>query len=442
MNARRPTLLALYLIVGGLAAASLLVSRPAGAQTAKEQELEQRVAELEKLVHQLAPGPAAAAAPATKSASAPLQAQSITPNAAAGTSYLFTGYLKADALWTDTSDGVIAEGTAGRDFYVPGATPVGAAAKSTNMNADVKQTRLILGTDTPLNGDPKDKLATRVEFDFYGTSLGNQRVTNTFAPTLRHAYVQWRQWLVGQTWSNFQDATTLVDSVDYIGATDGTVFVRQPQVRFTDGGWSLSAENRQATLTPYHGGAQIVSDDGVLPDLTARYTWKFAGGQLSGAVLVRQLKYRQVGGTPNDSINTAAISLSGKISMGSDDLRFMVNDGNLGRYVGLNFSNDAQIDADGHFKAINGYAGFIAYRHVWDTALRSSLYYGLEHYNNDTLLSGTDVGRSSQSWTVNLIYSPVPKLEVGGEYRHARRELESERSGSFNRLQLMTKYSF
>ena len=57
-------------------------------------------------------------------------------------------------------------------------------------------------------------------------------------------------------------------------------------------------------------------------------------------------------------------------------------------------------------------------------------------------MTGTAVGHKSSSWTLNLLYSPVPKLDVGGEYRHATRELETGHSGSLDRLQFMTKYSF
>ena len=37
---------------------------------------------------------------------------------------MLTGYAKADGLWTNTSDGELAENSASRDFYVPGATPI------------------------------------------------------------------------------------------------------------------------------------------------------------------------------------------------------------------------------------------------------------------------------------------------------------------------------
>jgi len=458
-------------IAVALALAALGASPLALADTAKEKELEARVAELEKMVNQLmadkkagagpvaAPAPAAAPAAATAAATPPkpdakvIQTASITPNAAPGTSFIFTGYFKADGLWSDTSDGVLAEGaagsavTTGRDFYVPGATPVGGlSVSSSDFDSHVKQSRLIFGTDTVLDGG--DKLQTRFEFDFFGTITGDQRVTNTYAPTLRHAFVQWRNWLVGQTWSNFQDPAVLVDSVDYIGATDGTVFVRQPQVRYMVGGFSFSVENPETTITPFHGGTtgnvRITTDHSSLPDLTARYTFKGNWGQFSIAGLARELKYQTTGtGAINDSTWSAAGSLSGKFNIGKmDDIRYMLVGGNLGRYVGLNFTNDAVLEAGGNLKAIDGIAGLVAWRHVWSPKWRTNLYFAMEDYNNNASLTGGRVNKSSQSYTGNVFYTPLPKLDIGAEFRHAIRELENGDDGTLDRLQFTTKYSF
>ena len=41
------------------------------------------------------------------------------------TSVKFTGYIKVDAMVSDYSDGTIASGSVGRDFYIPSLTPVG-----------------------------------------------------------------------------------------------------------------------------------------------------------------------------------------------------------------------------------------------------------------------------------------------------------------------------
>ena len=462
-------------VAATLTAAVLGMPAAALAQTAKEQELEARVAELEKLVKQMAaekaaaPAPAApvAAAPAAapaKPAGAPIQTASITPNAAPGTSFVLTGFVKADALFTDTEYGDVPAGS-GRDFYVPGATPVESAgdAEDVDFHAHVKQSRVNFGTDTNLEGG--DKLSTRFEIDFFGSITGTERVSNTYAPVLRHAYVNWREWLVGQTWSNFMDVATLPEAVDFIGTTDGTTFVRQPQVRFTKGGFSLSLENPETSITtsylttattPAQVLGNVTADDSGWPDITARYAFKGSWGHVALAGLLRELKYQAPATdavassfTPafdevDESTWTGALSLSGKFNIGKDDIRWMLLGGNLGRYVALNFANDASLDltGSGELEAIDGYAGFIAYRHMWTPKLRSTFTYAMQEHDNDSSLSSTATNESSNSWTVNLLYSPIPKLDIGAEYRQAERELENDRNGDLKRLQFTTKYSF
>jgi DcaP outer membrane protein len=318
----------------------------------------------------------------------------------------------------------------------------------------VKQSRLIFGTDTPLDGNPKDLLQTRFEVDLFGSSLGDQRTTNTYGLQVRHAFVQWRKWLVGQTWSNFEDAAALPDAVDFIGSTDGTVFVRQPQVRWTSGGLSLSAENTETTISPYRAvtqNARVTSDDSYMPDLVAKYTWKGTWGQVSAAALGRQLKYRGFAATgavtADDSTYTGSLGFSGKINLGPDDIRFALVGGNLGRYVGLNFANDAVLTTNGvtgvaSLDAIEGYAGFVAWRHPWSKSVRTNLYYAMQSYDNDEALTGGLANAQSWSVTANVFYSPLPKLDIGAEFRHAVRELESGADGSLDRVQLTTKYSF
>ncbi|NNK33905.1 MAG: porin, partial [Xanthomonadales bacterium] len=43
---------------------------------------------------------------------------------------------------------------------------------------------------------------------------------------------------------------------------------------------------------------------------------------------------------------------------------------------------------------------------------------------------------------VNLIYSPVPKMDFGFEFMYADREVESGADGDLTRLQFSAKYAF
>jgi hypothetical protein len=450
MISRSSTLLRRSVAVA-LGLALLGASSIAGAQTAKEVELEKRVAELEKMVQQLvtekqaapaapAAAPAVAAAPAKPDPKA-IQPGAILPNAAPGTSFVLTGYAKVDGLWTDTPDGELADNSTGRDYYVPGQIPVGGLDEGTDFDAHARQSRINFGTDTVLASG--DKVSTRFEIDFFAATT-NQRVSNTSSPALRHAYITWREWLVGQTWTNFMDAALLPETTDFIGPTDGTLFVRQPQVRWTKGGLSLALENPQTTFTKLDATSNE-SDDNSFPDITARYTWKGDWGMLGVSGLARELAYETTGtGAIDASTWTMAASAFGKFMIGKDDLRFSISGGNLGRYAALGFTNDAVLAADNDFETIDGVIGWIGYRHLWTDKWRSSLLFSMGDYDNPDEYTGdkSKISKSSSSWAVNLFYSPLPKLDIGAEFRMATRELENGAEGDLNRLQFTTKYSF
>jgi hypothetical protein len=444
------------LVVATLALAALGASASVLAQStdtsAREAALEARVAELEKMVNELikekqAPAPAAAGAPLPKGKQ-PVQSVSILPNAAPGTSLYVTGFVKADANWTSTPDGELGNSASGRDYYVPSQTPIGGRSEGTDFNFLVKQSRFIIGTNTPLeNGD---NVNTHFEVDFYGSALGTQNVSNTYGATLRQAFIQSNHWLVGQAWSTFMDVSALPEAVDFIGPTDGTIFVRQPQVRYTTGGFSFAAENAQTTFTTYNDVTGAVtsnsSDDGPFPDFVGRYVWKGDWGSVQLSALARELKYEnRPANAPSVNASTwsAAANLAGKINAwGKDDVRFMLLGGNLGRYAALNFTQDAVLNANGDFDTIDGFAGYVAYRHFWTDKLRSTAFYAAGSYNNPNTLNGSAANQASESWSLNFFYSPIPKLDIGAEYRWAKRELENNDSGTLSRVQLTTKYSF
>lgn len=433
----------------------------AGAQTTKEAELEGRIqqleaqlAELKALVSAQHAAPAAgtpvaaapAAAPAVPGAPPPpppIQTTTITPGAVPGTKFTVGGFVRTDMLYTQSDDGEIADAATGRDLYVPGQTPVGGADEGTDLDAHAKFSRLWFGVDNV--SDAGDKVTARVEIDFFGGALGNEASTNTYGATIRHAFVGWNQWLVGQTWSNFMDVAAMPEGVDFVGATDGTVFVRQPQVRYTNGAWTFSLENPETTITPFHGGARISSDDNNMPDLVGRYTHKAAWGHLTGALMLRQLAYETTGTNAiDDSSYDFAGSFSGRYNFNpNNDLRFAINVGSgIGRYIGLGIASDAMLDGNGDIEGLDGVAGFIGFHHNFSAQVRGNIYYSASKYDNDAALTGGAVTESVSSISANLFYSPLPKLDVGAELRFADRELESGVDGSLTRLHFLARYSF
>lgn len=437
-----------------LAAAVLIALLTPGfalAETAKEQELEARVAELEQMVKQLAAQQQQAqveqAAQPAADGKPKIQSTPIVPGANPGTRFSYGGFIKMDAMLTDTTDGEIPDGSVGRMFYVPSTIPVGGANEGTDTDFGAQFSRFWFAADTDMESGKKVK--AYLEFDLYGGGnnafLGNEVATNTHGVTVRHAFVSFDKWLAGQTWSNFQDVAALPDTVDFLGPTEGTIFVRQGQIRYTSGPWSFSIENPETTVTQYlNAGPRISSDDNNMPDVTARWLKKGDWGHFTVAGLLRQFKYENPATGIDDSSSGGSVSVSGKFNLGSnDDIRYMVSGGTgIGRYLALGLASDTVLDAGGSLETIDGYGAFAAWRHAFSPKLRGNVFYSMAHYDNDQALTGYAVTERSQSWHANLIYSPFPKLDVGAELIWAQRSLEGEADGDLRRLHTHVKYSF
>jgi len=421
------------------------------ADDARIMALEARIVQLEQqlqvLVKQL-PNPLAIAPPAAVAAKAPaappvapIQDSTITPAAAAGTKFFLSGFVKLDAMLTRAGDGELADGGIARDLYVPGLTPIGGRAEGVDLDSHVKFSRLIFGTDSVSDAHT---VQTRIEMDFFGNGLGDERFNNASSLVVRHAYAELdKRWLVGQTWSTFMDAATLPESADLIGPTDGTVFMRQPMLRYTGGPFMLALENPETTLTPFGGGTRISSDDNSVPDLIGRYNFKFAGGGTLGlAGLVRQLRYDTSAPDRSQWATGFGLSVFGKLPLGTDDVRFALTAGEgVARYLALNEDNDAVLDGNGAIKPVRSVAGYVAYRHWFSPQLRSNVFFARGDYGNSAL-GGLLQTKMSQSLHFNLFYSPLPKWDVGAELFYAERELESGARGDLWRLHTTVKYAF
>ena len=354
----------------------------------------------------------------------------------------FGGFVKVDAYATRYSGGDPVNGDALREFHIPGSIPIGGADEDTATDFNARQTRFWLTTDGMVGGH---KIGTRMEMDFQTLpGAGDQRTTSPANPALRRAFITIDNWLIGQEWTNFQNTAVLPESADFIGAAEGTVFARQVQVRYTRGPFSVSVENPETTVTPFGGGARIVADDNSIPDFTARYAVSKPWGDFQFAGLLRQLKYQNPATNIDSTATGWGLSASTKIKVGAkDDLRLMVTGGEgIGRYVGLNFSNDAVLNGSGDLDAIGVVAGFAAYRHVWAPGWRSSLIWSAQKVDNDLAFTGRAANRSAQSFHANLIWSPVTAFDVGAELMFADREIETGASGDMTRLILFAKYGF
>jgi len=419
------------------------------------EELEARIAELEALVGQLlrqqqepapAPGPSAAEIEAQAEAVAEAKMEELLAEHRAAVaeqehkhSYKFGGYVKTDVIYSRYSGGPSTG--AGRDFYIPGTVPVGGKSQS-YFDMHAKESRL--NFNSTHNLDNGATVRAFIEMDFLLSGQGDERVSSSWSPRIRHAFFTYNNWLFGQTWNTFFNVGALPENLDFVGPAESTIFGRQPMIRYTMGNWQFAAENSETTITPYGGGGRVIGDSNMMPDLVARYNMSGDWGSFTVAGIFRELACDGCIAGVDDSTNGYGISLSGKFSIGEkDDFRWMASTGKgLGRYMGLNTANGAVVDVNGGLEAIESSGIFGSYRHFWNEKWRSNVTLGYLTVDNDTKLTGTGVTKKASSLHVNLIYSPVPKMDFGIEYMRANREVESGADGDLDRFQFSAKYAF
>ena len=326
------------------------------------------------------------------------------------------------------------------DRFIAGSIPVPQQSTTPRTTMTVSQSRL--------NWDLRDKtkygtMRAYVEGDFAGEG-------DTFR--LRHAYGQFRDMLAGDTWSVFHDTDAAPEELDFEGI-NGAVNVRQPQIRYFPNigqDWNLmfSLEDPNPEIT---GGAATSK----WPDLvaSARRTW-FDRWHIRSAVVLRQITgiwEDDMTGETESQVQGYGVSLSGKSATrfwnttGSDNFLFQLNFGKgIGRYINdLNTigGQDAKFDSNGKLKTLPVIAGYVAYQHWWRASTRSTV--NLSWVNVDNRSFEDDVAyHKTFRGAVNYIWSPTPRIDLGGEIIYGFRENKNKDKANAFQIQFSSKYRF
>ena len=354
------------------------------------------------------------------------------------TTYKFGGYAKFDAMFSSYSDATPDGNSLMRQFYYAPQIPVGPGTGDSDMTADfqARESRLNFRADTKTAGG--SSITAFVEMDFFTHGDGNEVVSNSYSPRLRHAFIKYDNWTFGQTWSTFQDVAALPEALDFVGPAESTTFIRQSMIRYTTGNLELAVENPQTFVS---GGTRDLS---TTPDLIARYTFKMDGGSyVKVAGLVRSLKVQDTGSGQADEMAWGVTASTKFVFDGGSDLRAMVTFGDgVGRYVGLGFVPDGYIDVNGDIATAEALAYFVSYRWKWNDKWRSNIMYGNTSIDYDSDVAAATLNDTGSSIHFNVIHNVLPKLDIGGEIIYGERELVNGTDGDFTRFMLSAKYAF
>jgi hypothetical protein len=279
---------------------------------------------------------------------------------------------------------------------------------------------------------------------------------------LRHAYGQWKSLVIGQTWSTFADPEAEPDGIDFEGLNAIALF-RQPLVRYTRAlgerfGVAAALENPAPDITNAKGVSQV-------PDIVVRGRWRPAAGRrgplgfkafrgdahVNVALLVRQIRGEPLD-QPNTTLSTTGfgVGLSGRLAAPWQEDRGQVMfsayaGSGIGRYItdlGTLGGQDAFFDpATNTIDALPVVAWYLGYERRWNAALRSTFTYGTVVVNNIEPQPGSSLHMTNRG-SFNLTWSPIPRIDIVGEFLFGNRIDKDGQKGGSSQLQLGTNFRF
>ncbi|EPF75775.1 DcaP family trimeric outer membrane transporter [Acinetobacter indicus] len=311
---------------------------------------------------------------------------------------------------------------------------------SDRLRSTLSATRLGLDFKSPV-GDQDVK--GKIEVDFLGGSnFDNLRI--------RHAYLNYSNWLIGQTWSNFAVPDYMPETVDALAYAGGAV-KRTPQVRYT------AKFSPQTNLVV---AAEDPKDNSItqrLPALTVRLNHQFADNMSVSARAMGHEKRinsdeemawgvglgAKYDVTPSTTLKADYYHVKGDSSF--------VSFANTGTIQGANGLEQSEFDSI-----------TVGLTQKFNEKLRGTVGYGYMSFDNDqnyknALIASTPATETQsnatrankdlwQAWA-NVFYSPIKPVSLGLEYVYGERTaLEAATNGSNkgedNRINMVAIYNF
>ncbi len=361
---------------------------------------------------------------------------SATPQAAQPTKQVLTksgaefnlyGYIRADASYQMKGASTMYNNISG----VPLENTPEESAQKDQLHSTVNVTRFGLNFKTPTAaGDVGGKL----EMDFFGAATRDQF-------RIRHAYLTFDKWLIGQTWSTFIAPEYYPETID-AGTFVGSALLRSPLVRYSDNltantSFAISVEDPKYTATSDPDNKMR------LPALVGRLNHKFANGSmLSGRSFVAEKR------TNHDEEVAWGVGLGGKYQITPDtllkaDYYHVKGDGRFLLWTNSGYAIDDQNNMHSNeFDTVS-----LGITHQFTPQIRSTLGYGYMKAKDDNRFAELQRNSTTQNkelWQgwVNALYNPYKPITLGVEYVYGERETFDGRNGIDNRFNMMASYDF
>lgn len=302
---------------------------------------------------------------------------------------------------------------------------------SDRLRSTLSATRLGLDFKSPV-GDRDVK--GKIEVDFLGGSnFDNLRI--------RHAYLNYGNWLIGQTWSNFAIPDYMPETIDALAFVGGAV-KRTPQVRHTT---KFSPQTNLVVAAEDPKDATISQR---LPALTARLNNQFADNL---NVSVRAMGHEKRVNSEEEMAWGVGVGAKYDVVPGTTlkaDYYHVKGDSSF-----VSFTNKGVVaQADGSLLQSEFDSIMVGITQKFGDKVHGTLGYGYMSFDKDpnyiaATKDTTTINKDLwQAWA-NVFYSPRKPLSFGLEYVYGEREAFGEaangsKTGEDNRINAVAIYNF
>ncbi|WP_180096614.1 MULTISPECIES: DcaP family trimeric outer membrane transporter [unclassified Acinetobacter] len=293
-----------------------------------------------------------------------------------------------------------------------------------------------------LGGNPN--VSARLEADFWtgnGKGDGGLRV--------RHAHLKYYNWTFGQAWSLMSTPEISTEAVDYSLLLGGSV-LRTPQVSYA---FKLDPENTWNVGLEYMAGGDRSS---ALPALTTKYVHQSGPLHVLAQGFVNQKQAQTDTAGDIDKVGWG-VGLGGRYRF--DDQNsiqgnyfHMVGDQRIAAFLiqgstadGSALGGDYSVDPTNNELLLNEFNSLnIGFTHKFTPKLRSSINASIVDFDDssDYARANPATNKRLTDYVANVIYSPVPNINLGAEYHQGKRETFDNQEADVSRVNLSATYSF
>lgn len=343
--------------------------------------------------------------------------------------------------------------------------PLSSGALGAKMPGDVgigaRYSRLYLESRT-LISESFGTVRTLAEIDFAGqlTDPSTQATSSSFTTRLKQAFGEfgrtdgWGSVVAGQTYSLFADCTLLPLTSVSDWTWPATSSTRQPVIQYSKSfgstTFSVGLENPYNDVTSTAGTSYPDVNGGAgftwsgTPDATARVMWRGESALFALRSMVRNIEITNGTAIPIQRYSASTlgygIGATGALYFLDNHLTLSAtaNYGpGIGRYIntvstGLgavtNFGLPGITAQTATIDAVTAMSGLVGVQYKFLTNLQTNAFLAgatlsYPSYVSQFTTPADNVNRSLWAASVNLIYSPVPRIDLGVEYQHGSRTL-------------------